>query len=336
MRSPRPLLTGVALVAALAGGACDLAPSLTLPQTPPSSTDMSHPVALVVEPDAGPQAVLDLVSAARTSLWMEMYLLTDARAIAALADRATAGCDVRVILEPAPYQDSGANQAAFDQLAAAGADVRWSLPRFSFTHAKAFTIDHTRLAVLTLNLTGDGLAGNREYAAVDDDPTDVAAAEAIFAADTLGADTGAPAGRLVPSPVSSRPALLALIGGARTSLALETEELTDRATVSALLDARGRGVDVTLAWPGPAAGAGTAFTMLVAAGATVRAVTAPPIHGKVVVADDRTLYLGSVNLSPTSLDDNREVGLLLSQPDAAARVAGIVVGDAAAGLPPSP
>ena len=76
--------------------------------------------------------------------------------------------------------------------------------------------------------------------------------------------------------------------------------------------------------------------MLAAAGATVRAVETLPIHGKVVVADERTLYLGSVNLSPTSLDDNREVGLLLSQPDVGVRLGGVVAGDAAAGLPPGP
>ncbi len=294
------------------------------------------PVTLVVEPDAGPHAVLDLVSAARTSLWMEMYLLTDARAISAIAGRAAAGCDVRVLLEPAPYQDAGANQAAFDALTAAGADVRWSLPRFSYTHAKTFTIDHARLVVLTLNLTGDGLGGNREYAAGDDDPADVAAAEAVFAADALGAATDAPEGRLVTSPESSRPTLLALIGGARQALALETEELTDGTMVDALLAARARGVAVTVAWPGPAAGAGNGFTRLAAAGATVRAVTAPPIHGKVVVADDRTLYLGSVNLSPTSLDDNREIGLLLSLPDVAVRVRAIVSADSAVGAAPGP
>jgi len=293
-------------------------------------------VALFAEPDAGPQAVLDLIASARASLWIEMYLLTDARAIAAIAARAAAGCDVRVILEPAPYQDDGANQTAYDQLVAAGADVRWSLPRFRYTHAKAFTIDHRRLALLTMNLTGAGLAGNREYAAIDDDATDVAAAEAIFTADALGAATGKPAGRLISSPESSRPTLLALAGGADTSLALETEELTDAAVVSALLDARGRGVAVTVAWPGPAAGAGAPFTKLAAAGATVRAVGAPAIHGKVVVADDRTLYVGSVNLTPTSLDDNRELGLLLAEPQIAAEVGAIVAADAAGGAAPSP
>jgi cardiolipin synthase A/B len=313
---------------------CDLT---SFPLAPPAATATTgSPISLFVEPDAGRQAVLDLVASARASLWMEMYLLTDAGAVTAIAGRAAAGCDVRVILEPAPYQQEGANQPAYEQLLAAGVDVRWSLSRFTYTHAKAFTVDHRRLAILTLNLTGAGLAGNREYAAIDDDPTDVAAAEAILTADALGAATGTPAGRLISSPESSRPTLLALVAGAHASLALETEELTDRVVISALLDARARGVAVTVAWPGPAAGAGAPFTTLAAAGATVRAVGAPAIHGKVVVADSRTVYVGSVNLSPTSLDDNRELGLLLAEPKIAAEVAEIVAADAAGGAPPVP
>jgi cardiolipin synthase A/B len=164
---------------------------------------------------------------------------------------------------------------------------------------------------------------------------DVAAAETIFTADALGAATGTPPGRLISSPESSRPAVLALVGGAHASLALETEELTDPAIIGALLDARARGVAVTLAWPGPAAEAGTPFTTLAAAGATVRAVGAPAIHGKVVVADDRTVYVGSVNLTPTSLDHNRELGLLLDEPQVAAEVGEIVAGDAAKGSAPA-
>ena len=49
------------------------------------ATRAGRPVALIIEPDAGPDAILDLVASARASVWMEMYLLTDARAIAALA-----------------------------------------------------------------------------------------------------------------------------------------------------------------------------------------------------------------------------------------------------------
>jgi phosphatidylserine/phosphatidylglycerophosphate/cardiolipin synthase-like enzyme len=312
------------LLASLA--ACGLAPPTEVPDR------RAAPVALLIEPDAGPAPILDLIAGARRSVWMEMYLLTDARAVDALADRARAGCDVRVILEPAPYLNEDANQPAAATLAAAGATVRWATPRFSYTHAKVLIIDHARLAVMTLNLTAAGLGGNREYAAIDDDPTDVAAAEAVFAADETGDVAGA-AGRLVTSPDASRTAFADLIDGAQASLAIEAEELTDPGIVAALLAARARGVAVTLVWPGPA-DAGAAFAKLAAAGATVRAVAAPAIHAKVVVADGRTLYLGSANFTPTSLDRNRELGLRLDDAAVARRVAATVADDAARGVSP--
>jgi len=66
----------------------------------------------------------------------------------------------------------------------------------------------------------------------------------------------------------------------------------------------------------------------------MRAVANPAIHAKVVVADARTLYIGSANLTPTSLDRNRELGLRLDDADVARRVAATVADDAARGISP--
>jgi phosphatidylserine/phosphatidylglycerophosphate/cardiolipin synthase-like enzyme len=301
--------------------------------TPPAAA--SAPVHLAVLPEAGQAAVLDLLAGAQASLWMDMYLLTADDAIAALEGRARAGCDVRVTLEPAPYQDEGANQAAYDRLAAAGVRVRWATPRYTYTHAKAFTVDHARLVVMTLNLTGAGLGGNREFVAVDDDPADVAAAEAVLAADQTGAAAGA-AARVVTSPDASRAALTGLIAGAQSSLALETEELTDPDVVAALRAARGRGVAVTVVWPGPAAGAARAFLDLAAAGIEVRALDGPAVHAKAIAADGQAAYVGSANLTPTSLDHDRELGLRLTDAGVAAALAATIAADAARGAVPSP
>jgi phosphatidylserine/phosphatidylglycerophosphate/cardiolipin synthase-like enzyme len=291
-------------------------------------------VRLVVEPEAGAAAVLDLIGGATRSLWGEMYLLTDDAAIDALAARAAAGCDVRMLLEPAPYQAETANQDAYTRLAAGGVDVRWSTSRFTYTHAKFLVVDHARLAVLTLNLTASGLSGNREYALLDTDPADAAAAEALFAADRIGAPAAAPPAPLVTSPETTRPTLLDLIASARRTLAIETEELADGAVLAALEAARGRGVAVTLAWPGPATGAPSAFQDLAAAGAVVRAVGAPPIHGKAFAADGLAVYVGSANLTATSLDANRELGLRLDDPAVANVIAATISADAASGTPP--
>ena len=331
MKLSRPA-SALVVLGALGASACSAWPA----EPPPASTARAAAgsVRLLVEPDAGKAAVLSLISGARRSIWAEMYLLTDADAVGALVAQAAGGCDVRVLLEPAPYQAETANQEAFAQLAAAGADVRWATARFTYTHAKVLVIDHARLAVLTLNLTASGLSGNREYAALDSDPADVAAMEALFGADQTGLPTAAPGGRLVTSPESSRAVLLALFAQARSTLLLETEELGDAQAVDALVAARARGVAVTLAWPGPADAAPAAFRTLAAAGATVRAVDTPSIHAKVVVADGRDLYLGSANLSTTSLDQDREVGLRLSDAALAGTIAATVAADAARGIPP--
>jgi phosphatidylserine/phosphatidylglycerophosphate/cardiolipin synthase-like enzyme len=291
---------------------------------------------LVVEPDAGPDAVLSELAAAQRAVWMEMYLLTDDAAIDALAARARAGCDVRVLLEPHPFEADGANQAAYDRLAIAGANVRWSSPAFAYTHAKAIAIDHARLVVATLNLTRAGLDGNREYALIDDSPADVAAVEAVIAADLTGATAPTGAGRVATSPTDSRPALAALIEGASQTLAVEMEELSDSAMTSALVAVAGRGVEVRVVVP--ASGRSVATTAaagrLAAGGVLVRALDAPDVHAKAVVADQRFFYIGSANLTAGSLDANRELGVMIDDADTATRVAATVAGDFARGVMP--
>jgi phosphatidylserine/phosphatidylglycerophosphate/cardiolipin synthase-like enzyme len=326
MRPSRWLAALLALL--LHAFAC--APSIDPPRA--SAAPSGPAPRLIVEPDAGAGALLDLVSAAQRAVWMEMYLLTDDGAIDALSGRAQAGCDVRVILEPHPYQADGANQGAYERLAAAGADVRWSSPAFAFTHAKAIVIDHARLLVLTLNLTRAGLGGNREYALIDEAPADVAAAEAVIAADLTGG-AAAIAGRLLASPGGTRPALAALIAGAALRLDVEMEELSDPDLAQALADAAARGVAVSVALPASARSAATtaAARRLGDAGAVVSALGSPDVHAKAVVADGRRVYVGSANLTTGSLDANREVGLLVDDTAVAGAVAGVIESDVAGG-----
>jgi phosphatidylserine/phosphatidylglycerophosphate/cardiolipin synthase-like enzyme len=294
---------------------------------------------LLVEPDDGVDPVLDIIRGAQRTVHVEMYLLTDDGAIAALTDASGAGRDVRVILEPHPYQADGQNQAAYDRLTAAGANVAWASERFALTHAKLVVADGRRAAVMTLNLTHAGLAGNREYVVVDDDAADVGAAEAIFAGDFsgdfVGAAAAAPpaAGRLLASPAGARQRIAGLLAGATRSIALEMEELSDGDMIGALQAAAARGAAVSVVLPGDGRSAATdaAARALADAGASVRALASPEVHAKAIVADGTRLYVGSINLTAASLDANREFGLLLDQADAVARVARTIAGDWARG-----
>jgi phosphatidylserine/phosphatidylglycerophosphate/cardiolipin synthase-like enzyme len=294
------------------------------------------PVELRVQPDDGPPPIATLIRAATRTVALEIYLLTDDQVIAALVDAATAGRAVTVVIEPHPFGAETANRGAHDRLQAAGVDVVWSSARFALTHTKLLVVDGQEAVLMTCNLTHAGLTTNREFAVVDQAPADVAAAQAMIAADRNDTATAAPGGRLLSAPENARASLLALIDGAQSQLDVEMEELSDAGVVAALANATAAGVALTVVAPAADQSSATksALARLVAAGVRVRTVGAPAVHAKAIVADHRRLYVGSVNLTAASMDHNREVGIIVDDSTAAARVSATIAADAAAGAPP--
>lgn len=283
---------------------------------------------LMVLPDDGSDGVLAALAGARRRAWVEMYLLTDGDAVDALVAAHRAGADVRVLLEPAPY-GGGDNQSAYLALQQAGVDVRWFAVPGGLVHIKLLLIDEAAW-VLTPNLTSAGLTRNREYVAVDLDAGDVARAEAVFTADAAGRPLAEdPSSRIVVSPLDARPRLAAAIDAARTTLLLEIEEISDADLLARLGVAHGRGVAVSVLVPAADRSAATsaAVATLQADGIPVRALPSPTLHAKAMVMDATMAYVGSVNFTRASLDDNRELGLLLDDRGDVSRVASTITGD---------
>jgi phosphatidylserine/phosphatidylglycerophosphate/cardiolipin synthase-like enzyme len=110
---------------------------------------------------------------------------------------------------------------------------------------------------------------------------------------------------------------LALIHGAKHSLVAYNEEMSDPQIIGALANAARRlgpgKVRVVMTYSSDWA---SAFNRLTRAGARIEVFPATSnvlyIHAKAIVADGRRAFMGSENFSQASLDDNRELGLMLS------------------------
>lgn len=119
---------------------------------------------------------------------------------------------------------------------------------------------------------------------------------------------------------------LEIINNATSNLRVYNEEMADNQMVNALAAAAKR------LGPGKVRIVMTqntsynwAFKELVSAGAEVHLFNTNPgtlyIHGKVILADDVTAYIGSTNISSSSINYNRELGIVLqNQPAALAPV----------------
>lgn len=327
------LLLGGALAAVLVGrGGDGPRPGPPTPAGEPNATSGPGIVGVFVQPDDGRAPILDELAAARRTIDLEVYLLSDEEIIAALERAVTRGVRVRVILEEDPFGGAGGQPAVFERLAAAGVQVRWSNPVFRFTHVKTFVIDDRVAIIMNLNLTRSAFTRNREFGAITTRPGEVAEARAIFAADWSRADEPAP-GPLIVSPTDSRAEILGLIDGANDSLDIYAEVVRDREAVSALKAAERRGVRVRLIMSDPDDDGDEERAELAAAGVEVRIENSPYIHAKLIVADGGRAFLGSQNFTATSLDQNREIGLMIADGANLARLASVFAADWAVAAP---
>lgn len=290
---------------------------------------------LVTEPDDGLGPIYSLMSSARHSLDMTMYELSDPQTDSILEADAGRGVTVRVILDQ-EYSGRDVNSAAYAALGSHGVQVHWA-PAGTIFHQKTITVDDHTSAVMTLNLTSEYYSSTRDFAVITTDSADVAAIEQVFGDDWT--DSGAPAPgptatNLLWSPGAQGP-ILALINSAQHSLLIENEEMDDYSIVDALEAAARRGVDVEVVMTYSSDWA-SAFGELGAAGVKVRTYASDAslyIHAKVIVADAGTAFVGSQNFSVSSLEYNRELGIITSLPSLVQPLDHTVSGDFAGATP---
>ncbi|MBZ4522126.1 phospholipase D-like domain-containing protein, partial [Mycobacterium avium] len=288
-----------------------------LAPSPPAARSADHSsYQLIQEPEAGYSAVLDIIRHAHRTLLITMYELADPAAVGAVIDAHRRGVDTKIILDAA-FHGRQTNSAAYDQLTAAGVDVRWA-PAATIFHQKTLTADDTETAIGTANLVAKYYPSSRDAWVLDHDPTDIAAITATFDTDysaaTVRPAPGTPNPHLIWSP-DARATFLQHLDNAGHSIELTTEELKDRAVVAALTKAAHRGLTCHIVLTTNPA---TTHTVdeLTTAGCQIHQFPADAkhlyMHEKMILIDRAQLIIGSQNLSTTSLLENRELSLLLT------------------------
>lgn len=265
---------------------------------------------IFVEPGAGVAPIIAFIRQATQRLDINAYLVTDRTVLSAIATDARHHVLVRVLLDRHPY--GGRPRGEVRALQAAGAHVHFAPARFRFDHAKYMIVDGRRVEIGSANLTYAAFTKNREYFWISRQPRAVQALRTVFAADWVGRPVGpGPRRALTLSPGAT--AALAAVIGQPGPVCVESEEMgADRSLVDALRR-KGPRADVVLPTHLSRSDRRVAQTLR-AAGVRVRFLRHPYLHAKLIVGS-AVAFVGSENFSWTSLHKNREVGVLLGNPD---------------------
>lgn len=289
-----------------------------------SAVSAQAPSQPLVEPDAGRQPIQDFISSAQSTVDLAIYELTDTRILSALEGDAGRGIRVRVLAEPSPGGHP-VNAHALSELQARGVLIRDSSPRFRLTHEKTLVVDGSSALIMSLNLVAQTFSASRDVAVFDTDPADVAEVESVFEADWNRQPVAPSRPSLVWSPDNARGRIEATLNSAREEIDLYAEELLDREVVGILAAQAGAGLRVRLIMSdtGNRDSSRPNRALLASAGGDVRLLERPYIHAKLILVDGSLAFVGSENLSEESLDRNRELGLLSSDPSIVGRLSDI-------------
>jgi phosphatidylserine/phosphatidylglycerophosphate/cardiolipin synthase-like enzyme len=166
---------------------------------------------------------------------------------------------------------------------------------------------------MTLNPSQAAFNDNREYAAEVRRGAELTDLSRLFEADWSNVAEPTLSSNLVVSPQNARDRLTKLLRRANRDILATVEVYTDsgiRTVMKERLD-EGARVRIVLADPRDVDQNADAARVLKSYGFEVRFLHSPVMHAKAIVVDGALAYVGSVNLTSTSLSQNREVGVIV-------------------------
>lgn len=249
-----------------------------------------------------------------TALSFQTYDFTEKRIKEAFKTLLSNGVSIRMIIEDKKFQQYKNTFKEIQELFSWYTNF-WiksdKQMKTNYTHSKIMLTD-TTFWIQTANLTHSSLFSNREYFFSSQNSWVYTSLQTVFEKDwngeTILAEDIHP--NLVICPLNCRWIVQELLTLAQESIIIETQYITDE-TLFSLLEEK-KGIEELRILVSDTQSNDELMKRFWSS--LVRKLSKPYLHAKMILIDHKILLLGSMNLSSTSLDENREIGILLLDP----------------------
>jgi cardiolipin synthase A/B len=270
--------------------------------------------------------IVDLISSAKKSIYIEQTIFSDERLIHLIIQKATAGVEVRILLD----QFETSNQATLNQLKSKNISVQYYPARKGQTNAvKCLIVDTNRALIFSFPWTSEGFRAKNMAVLLSG--KSVWKLAGVFNRDwqfTTTLSLGIPETTNLPDDyivlatnTNVKQQVIEHISGSEQSVWAIVSQVTDQDTIQAFIDAANKGRDVRLIldpkimpnnWPGT-------IEKLKTSGAQIRyfkASPSRPMELNVGIFDGDTFLLSSSGWGYKSFVMNHELSITAPAPAA--------------------
>jgi cardiolipin synthase len=275
-----------------------------------SSTSFANQ--LLIEPDMGRTPIIEAINQTKQSLHLVMYGFTDEQLLNAILKKHSQHKSIQIILEQTPYKAESENSKTINLLNQNNIEWHGTIPPFRLIHQKTLLIDNDKAIVMTFNFTNSSFKNERNFALIIDDPKQVNQINAVFSADWNHKAADTHIDNLIYSPDNSREKIIYLIQSAHSTINVYAQSISDYKLIGALAAASKKGVNVNILLSNKLREKQENY--LRNKGVHIKLSKHLYIHAKVIIVDGKKAELGSINFTKSSLDDNRELSVITTDP----------------------
>ena len=254
---------------------------------------------------------------AQDTVYLETYIFTEKRIFEALKKAQKRWINVKVLMEKNVYKAPFLNNTRYNDLEKAWVNVTWSNPEnYSLNHTKMLIIDN-EVIVSTGNYSYSSFAYNREFFIQIRDTDFVNKLTQVFDADFEWKKFSIYDDRLILSPDMTRTKFSTLVDSAQESIKIYSQTFSDDILEEQLSQRQADWINVEIIFPELSAIASNteSYNIFEDAWISIYTMKKPKLHAKALLIDDKYLYLWSINFSYYSIEENREIWLIITNPE---------------------
>lgn len=264
--------------------------------------------------------LLSAIDSSSKKIWIEMYTWTKMNSIySSILKAKNRWVDIKVVIEWNVYGSPYINNSTINFLKENNIEFSYAdNNKYNFTHAKFWIIDDNYY-ISTWNWTKSFFSKNREFIYNWNDNITKNFLEKIFLIDFSGKNFvqlwDIPY-HLVISPLNSREKIQNFINNTKSEVFIYVQSVTDDNILQMLLELKNTWKNIFLC---------TADNTWNRESSVLydldwKFAKNPYLHAKVMISDDEYIFLWSQNFTKNSIDNNRELWIIVNNPEKAKNI----------------